>query len=103
LPVVVDLVAEKDDLLVLAEHPRAVVGRLARTKVDDGEFHPSKVTLSPSRIGVFGKTRFVGHSSRNIGPTIAFFSASSQAIVSITPCGAMIGTSSPATSCARPA
>ena len=64
---------------------------------------PSKVTLSPSSIGVFGKTRFDGHSSPNIGPTIRSLRASSAAMVSITPCGAMIGTSSPATSSPSPA
>jgi hypothetical protein len=63
----------------------------------------SKVTLSPSRIGVFGKTRFLGHSSPNIGPMIPSLIASSPVIVSITPCGAMIGTSYPATISPSPA
>ena len=35
--VVVDLVAEEDDLLVLTQGPRAVVRGLARAEVDDGE------------------------------------------------------------------
>ena len=37
VPVVVDLVAEEDDPLVRAEDPRAVMGRLARPEIDDGE------------------------------------------------------------------
>src|SRR5215831_18517451 len=37
MPVVVDLVAQEDDPLVVAENPGAVVRRLARTKIDDGE------------------------------------------------------------------
>jgi hypothetical protein len=53
----------------------------------------SKVRLSPSRIGVFGKTRFAGHSSPNIGPTITSFTGSSRSIVLITPSGATMGTS----------
>ena len=35
--VVVDLIAEEDDLLVVTEHPRAVVRRLARPEIDDCE------------------------------------------------------------------
>jgi hypothetical protein len=58
----------------------------------------SSVTLSPSLMGVFGKTRFCGHSSPNIGPMIWSLLASSAVMVSITPWGAMIGTSYPATS-----
>jgi hypothetical protein len=53
---------------------------------------PLNVRLSPSRIRVFGKMRVLGHSPPNIGPTIAAFAVSSRTIVSITPCGAMIGT-----------
>jgi hypothetical protein len=62
----------------------------------------SKLTLSPSWIGVFGNVRLAAHSSPNIGRRICSFASSSLAIVSITPCGAMIGTSSRETSSVRP-
>jgi hypothetical protein len=39
VPVVVDLVAEKNRRLVVADDPGAVVRRLARAEVDDGELH----------------------------------------------------------------
>jgi hypothetical protein len=45
----------------------------------------SNVKLSPSPTGVFGKTRLAGQSSPNIGPMIWSLTASSAAIVSITP------------------
>src|SRR5262249_55049783 len=100
--VVVDLVSEKDDALVVAKvrglscgdslGPRSITVKLASPKL----------TRSPSRIGVVGNARALARPSPNIGRRIRSFSGSSRTIVSITPWGAMIGTSPPATSSVRP-
>ena len=71
MPVVVDLVAEEDDLLVVAEHPgTGCAATSLRPRSITVNVASSKLGLSPSRIGVFGKTRLVGQSSPKNGPTI---------------------------------